>query len=295
MSTSRQELQDLSDEAWQRTWARLDGLTDEEYLWEPAPGCWSVRPAADGTWRWEFASPSPAATPFTTIAWRLWHLTDMYGENRAPTWLEVPAQGDPVGLDDPHGAPAATAAEALTLLDRAHRRWDAHLALATDELLARPIGPAGGPFGDSTKAAYVLHMLDEFIHHGAEIALLRDLWRWQRPIDADPVRERIVRGDVTAVADRGDRGRDLLELAAEYARWDIVRALVLDGVAPDTGGIAPLHRAAIAGELDVVEFLVDHGADLDVRDPEFDATPLRWAEFTERVAVADWLRARGAR
>ena len=23
---------------------RLDGLTDEEYLWEPVPGCWNVRP-----------------------------------------------------------------------------------------------------------------------------------------------------------------------------------------------------------------------------------------------------------
>jgi hypothetical protein len=23
---------------------RLDGLTDEEYLWEPAPGAWSLRP-----------------------------------------------------------------------------------------------------------------------------------------------------------------------------------------------------------------------------------------------------------
>ena len=22
---------------------RLDGLTDDEYFWEPAPGCWSVR------------------------------------------------------------------------------------------------------------------------------------------------------------------------------------------------------------------------------------------------------------
>ena len=29
--------------------ARLDGLTDDEYLWEPAPGCWSVRPRGTGT------------------------------------------------------------------------------------------------------------------------------------------------------------------------------------------------------------------------------------------------------
>ncbi len=26
---------------------RLDDLTDEEYLWEPVPGCWSLRRRAD--------------------------------------------------------------------------------------------------------------------------------------------------------------------------------------------------------------------------------------------------------
>jgi hypothetical protein len=26
---------------------RLDGLTDEEYFWEPAAGCWNVRPRTD--------------------------------------------------------------------------------------------------------------------------------------------------------------------------------------------------------------------------------------------------------
>jgi hypothetical protein len=26
---------------------RLDGLTDDEYFWEPAPGCWSVRPCGE--------------------------------------------------------------------------------------------------------------------------------------------------------------------------------------------------------------------------------------------------------
>ena len=30
-------------------------------------------------------------------------------------------------------------------------------------------------------AALVLHINREAIHHGAEIAVLRDLYRWQRP------------------------------------------------------------------------------------------------------------------
>ncbi len=106
--------------------------------------------------------------PFTTIAWRLWHVIDMYGEDRAPQWLDVPAQGPPVGLDDPAGAPPATAADALELLERAHDRWDAHLALADEDRLRQLIGLVGGPtYAERTRAAYVLHMLDEFIRAGS--------------------------------------------------------------------------------------------------------------------------------
>lgn len=36
---------------------RLDGLTDDEYFWEPAPGCWSVRPRGTGAAR---CRPGPA-------------------------------------------------------------------------------------------------------------------------------------------------------------------------------------------------------------------------------------------
>jgi hypothetical protein len=38
------------DYVWSRIRERLDGLTEEEYLWEPVPGCWSVRavPGAAG-------------------------------------------------------------------------------------------------------------------------------------------------------------------------------------------------------------------------------------------------------
>jgi hypothetical protein len=35
----------------------------------------------------------------------------------------------------------------------------------------------GGAFADSTRRAFALHILDELIHHGAEVALLRDLYR----------------------------------------------------------------------------------------------------------------------
>jgi uncharacterized damage-inducible protein DinB len=293
MVETKRELADLSDEVWQRTRARVEGLSDEEYFWQPVSGCWTIRQRGDGTWLADRTLPGPRPEPFTTIAWRLWHLIDCYGENRAPRWLDVPAQGEPIGLDDPTGAPPATAAEAVALLERAHERWDAHLALTTDERLGEPVGRVAGPgYADRTRAAYVLHMLDEFIHHGAEIALLRDLWRWQRTTVADDPRvERVIRGDPTVLDELGDEdlSADVVDHAARYGRWDLVVGLVQRGAPVPRTGRTPLHLAAGAGELDVVKSLVAHGADPTVTDPDFQATPRQWAAFLRHRAVADYL------
>jgi uncharacterized damage-inducible protein DinB len=289
----KRELVDLSDQVWQRIRARINGLSDEEYFWEPAPGCWSIRQRDDGTWMADWPLPRPEPEPFTTIAWRLWHLIDCYGEDRAPKWLDVPAQGAPIGFDGPDGAPPATAPDAVALLERAHERWDAHLGLAENDRLSESVGPVAGPhYADRTRAAYVMHMLDEFIHHGAEIALLRDLWRWQHTAVADdPVVERIIRGDSSVLdeLDRETATSELVDQAAGYGRWDLVIGLVRRGAPISTTGRTPLHLAAGAGELEVVKTLLDHGADPAATDPEFHATPLQWAEFLRHRAVAECL------
>ena len=218
----------------------------------------------------------------------------MYGENRAPEWLDVPAQGPPIGMDDSHGAPPAEAAAARTLLERAHDRWDAHLGLVTEESLAEPVGRVAGPeYAERTRAAYVLHMLDEFIHHGAEIALLRDLWRWQRPVADEAVVEQVIRGDAAVLdIDEVDLTSDLVDHAARYGRWDLVVGLVERGAPVATAGRTPLHLAAGAGELAVVKALLDRGADATARDPDFRATPRQWAQFLHHEAVADFLATR---
>ena len=41
---------------------------------------------------------------------------------------------------------------------------------------------------------------------------------------------------------------------------------------------APLHEAAMHGNVEMIRLLLDHGADPTVRDREFDATPAGWAE-----------------
>jgi hypothetical protein len=49
---------------------RLDGLTDDEYFWEPVKDCWTVH--RDGSI--DFLFPPPQPEPFTTIAWRMAHV-----------------------------------------------------------------------------------------------------------------------------------------------------------------------------------------------------------------------------
>jgi hypothetical protein len=49
---------------------------------------------------------------------------------------------------------------------------------ATD--LTGPCGPAEGPYADHPLSELVLHINREAIHHGAEIACLRDLYLHHR-------------------------------------------------------------------------------------------------------------------
>ncbi|NYJ05380.1 DinB family protein [Petropleomorpha daqingensis] len=147
MPSEKEDLAELGRYAFSRLRDRLSGLPDDEFTWEPAPGV-------------------------ATIAWRLGHIADLLAEERNATWLGVPG---PVGP-----GPAADAAGALLALDAAFAVWTTVLSAVPESSLAEPIGPVGGPHADSTRRAFVLHVLDELIHHGAEVALVRDLWEAKR-------------------------------------------------------------------------------------------------------------------
>jgi hypothetical protein len=157
---------------------RLDGLTDEEYLWEPAPGSWSVRPRAEATSSHaagagalvvDFAWPEPDPTPVTTIAWRIAHVVvGCLAARTAAHFAGAPA-------DYATWTFAATADEALAQLDTAYDAWTAGVESLGEDGLARPCGPAEGHFAEAPLADLVLHINRELIHHGAEICLLRDL------------------------------------------------------------------------------------------------------------------------
>jgi hypothetical protein len=70
-----------------------------------------------------------------------------------------------------------TAAGALERLDERYAYWWANLNKLDDKLLWEPVGEIGGPYGQQPRYGFVGHVLDEVIHHGAEIAMLRDFYR----------------------------------------------------------------------------------------------------------------------
>ncbi|MBK0417868.1 DinB family protein [Leucobacter sp. CSA1] len=159
--------------------ARLEGLTDDEYFWEPAPECWSLRPrgtgaapvqGGSGALRIDFAMPEPDPAPLTTIAWRLGHvLVGVLGMRNASHFGREPT--DYFSYDYPE-----TAAEALRRLDDEYARWRDGVSSLGEEGLARPCGEAEGHYAELPMAALVLHINRELIHHLAEVCLLRDLY-----------------------------------------------------------------------------------------------------------------------
>jgi len=145
---------------------RLNGLTDAEYLWQPVPGCWTVHP--DGSV--DFSHPAPEPTPVTTIAWRLAHvIVGVLAVRNHHHFGGPPA--------DYQSWPYATdAATALNQLDSAYRNWVDGVGGLTDDQLSVPVGPAEGPWAHKPMFDLILHINREVIHHGAEIACLRDLY-----------------------------------------------------------------------------------------------------------------------
>jgi DinB superfamily len=159
------------DTSYEALAARLAGLTDEEYFWEPVPGCVTLVEAG-GRWQPARGHPASDPPPFTTLGRRLGHLAvecilgrwDYTFGSRTLTIEDVDYGG--------------SAAEGLALLSDAYTKWRTGLGTLSDGdldtvgLSSMPWGlDPGMPFAD------ILWWNNrELIHHGAELAMLRDLW-----------------------------------------------------------------------------------------------------------------------
>jgi len=176
-------------------------MSDEEYRWEPVPGCWSVRRRVDGPgrganvlrgageWGRDSAEPThPYPPPFTTIAWRLSHISEMLTlradytvGGRTMTSDSYRNRGDAVG--------------AVMAFNAASQAWRGAL-VSCDDAALDTVGLSTYPYGSDPEDVFidiVWWVNQEILHHGAEIALLRDLYR--------------VRGVLTAGLRSGVMGR----------------------------------------------------------------------------------------
>ncbi|MER6767033.1 DinB family protein, partial [Amycolatopsis sp. NPDC000746] len=119
--------------------------------------------------------PQPVPPPFTTIAWRLSHLSEMLAlradhtsGTHTKTRDDYPIAGDVTAAVAAFDAGATAWREALLTIDDA--------ALDT-------VGYCTYPHGSDAESPFleiVWWVNQEVLHHGAEIALLRDLYRQTR-------------------------------------------------------------------------------------------------------------------
>jgi ankyrin repeat protein len=95
----------------------------------------------------------------------------------------------------------------------------------------------------------------------------------QRQLAKDPgLRERAI-----------ERSPDQLVRAAEQDSYAAVALLIELGFDVNARSrTAPLHEAAMRGNVAVIRLLLEHGADPNLRDTGYDATPAGWAEHHEQ-------------
>jgi hypothetical protein len=146
------------------------------------------------------------------------------------------------------------------------------------------MGEIAGPWAEHDGTAFVLHILDELIHHGAEVGTVRDFYRGLRA--EDPFAAALA-GEVTP-AERPA----LLAEAAAAQRWEIIPKLADLGFGVNertADGRTAAHLAAGTGSLDTLRFLVEHGADLSATDPRFGADVLGWAKWFKQPEAVEFL------
>jgi hypothetical protein len=219
-------------------------------------------------------------TPFTV-------LTLCFGEGEAGPGRQPrhPAGGDVARLLLARGADPN---DAQTLYNRMFGREDGHLRI----LLEHGLGHGGsGPWH---------RLLGEALEGPAEMV--------QRQVDW--ARDRGFTERVELLAAHGFTDGTPADAPSPWRRArqeppiasagtpDGVRALAAAGGDLDAvfdGGRTMLHHAAWIGDVDLVQALLDCGADVDVVDAEHGTTPLGWAEYGHADATAALLRATSRR
>jgi ankyrin repeat protein len=106
--------------------------------------------------------------------------------------------------------------------------------------------------------------------------------------------QRLRTSDPTIVVRAIARRPHQISVAADRDRSDAVKLMIELGFDVDAADPYPheqtaLHGAVYNGNLELVRYLVEHGADPDIEDCSFHSTPVGWAEHNEQQNVVDYL------
>ncbi|XP_060097296.1 poly [ADP-ribose] polymerase tankyrase-2 isoform X2 [Heteronotia binoei] len=130
---------------------------------------------------------------------------------------------------------------------------------------------------------------------GAATEPARELFEACRNGDVERVK-RLVRPENVNGRDTAGRKSSPLHFAAGFGRRDVVEYLLQSGAnvhARDDGGLIPLHNACSFGHAEVVNLLLRHGADPNARD-NWNYTPLHEAAIKGKIDVCIVLLQHGA-
>ncbi len=143
------EVVDQIDSHWQQQLRpRMEGLTDDEYFWQPVADCWTVSRRGQssapisfgsGEFTMDYAEPPYEREPVTTIAWRLAHIIVGLASTNDKVFGQAAA-------DESTFAYAGTAQQALQQLDDEYERWIDGVCKLGAAGLAQPQGfPPSSP------------------------------------------------------------------------------------------------------------------------------------------------------
>jgi hypothetical protein len=185
------------------------------------------------------------------------------------------------------------------LMAAAHHGLDGRLR----RLLARGVDPDGRGSRHPIYGGRSPVQEAALFGRAATVALLVEAGAAWEHDEVDALLMHATAGDREAVgrllaADPGLRERalarrpDQLVRAAEADDAEAVALLIELGFDVDAvRRTAPLHEAAMRGNLEIIRRLLDAGADPEIRDVSYRATPAGWAEHFGRREAQDLLRA----
>ena len=157
--------------AWSLAELHLAALVEEDFLWEPADVCWTVRRDDAGVWRPDWAETEPEPVPVPTIAWLTWHI-DSWWTAAIDALTGTPGR-DWSDIAWPDIAWPGTGVAAVSRLRALAVQWRELLAGMTDQQLTAPTTFPWDAGSGRTVADTVLWVAVELTKNVSELGQLR--------------------------------------------------------------------------------------------------------------------------